>query len=175
MQDMLEQLAVVPSALERWLVDALVPDSVPGRVAALAAAEQRGLLTVSTRRISFRHELTRRAIEGSVPSARLMALNQRVLAALVERDGSDVSRIVHHAAQAGDVGAIVRYGPVAARDAARAGAHREAVAHFGARARTRRPVHRGRARRHCSRNTRLSAIRSARPNGLPVPSGRPSS
>lgn len=35
------------------------------------------------------------------------------------------------AAQAGDVDAIVRYGPAAARDAARAGAHREAVAHFG--------------------------------------------
>ena len=48
-QDALEQLAVVPSALERWLVDALVPDSAPGRVAVLVAAEQRGLLTVSAR------------------------------------------------------------------------------------------------------------------------------
>jgi DNA-binding CsgD family transcriptional regulator len=129
-QDVLEQLAVVPSTLERWLVDALVPDG-PGGVAALAAAEQGGLLTVSARRISFRHELTRRAITSSVPSARLMALNRRVLAALVERGGSDVSRIVHHAAQAGDEDAIVRYGPAAGRDAARAGAHREAVAHLG--------------------------------------------
>src|SRR5215469_8507157 len=129
-QDVLEQLAVIPSTLDRWLVDALVPDSGPGRAAALAAAEQRGLLTVSTRRISFRHELTRRAIEGSLPAARLMALNQRVLDALAGRDGSDVSRIVHHAARAGDEDAIVAYGPVAARDAARAGAHREAVAHF---------------------------------------------
>jgi DNA-binding CsgD family transcriptional regulator/tetratricopeptide (TPR) repeat protein len=130
-QDVLEQLAVVPTALERWLVDAIVPDGDPGRVAALAAAEQGGLLTVSTRRISFRHELTRRAIVGSLPSARLIALNQRVLAVLVDRDGSDVAQIVHHAAQAGDVDAIVRYGPAAAFDAARAGAHREAVAHFG--------------------------------------------
>ena len=130
-QDVLEQLAVVPSALERWLVDVLVPGGVPGGAAALAAAEQGGLLTVSARGISFRHELTRCAIAGSLPSARLMALNQRVLAALVDREGCDVARIVHHAAQAGDVDAIVRYGPAAARDAARAGAHREAVAHFG--------------------------------------------
>ena len=130
-QDVLEQLAVVPSALEPWLVDALVPGTVPGRVTALAAAEQAGLLTVSARGISFEHELTRRAIAGSVPSARLMALNQRVLAVLVDRDGRDAAQIVHHAAQAGDVDAIVRYGPPAARDAARAGAHREAVAHFG--------------------------------------------
>jgi DNA-binding CsgD family transcriptional regulator/tetratricopeptide (TPR) repeat protein/energy-coupling factor transporter ATP-binding protein EcfA2 len=133
-QDVLEQLAVVPSALDRWLVDALVPGSgqgVEGTAAALAAAEDRGLVSVSTRKIAFRHELTRRAIADAVPAARLMALNQRVLDALIDHDGSDVSRIVHHAAQAGDEDAIVRYGPAAGRDAAGAGAHREAVAHFG--------------------------------------------
>jgi DNA-binding CsgD family transcriptional regulator/tetratricopeptide (TPR) repeat protein len=130
-QDVLEQLAVVPSALDRWLVDVLVPGAGQRAVAALAVAEERGLLSVSTRKIAFRHELTRRAIADAVPAARLMALNQRVLHALIEHDGSDVSRIVHHAAQAGDQGAIIRYGPAAGRDAARAGAHREAVAHFG--------------------------------------------
>ena len=129
-QDVLEQLAVVPSALDRWLVDVLVPGTGPGAVAALAAAEERGLLSVSPRRIAFRHELTRRAIADAVPSARFMALNQRVLDALIDHDGSDVSRIVHHAAQAGDQDAIIRYGPAAGRDAAGAGAHREAVAHF---------------------------------------------
>ena len=133
-QDVLEQLAVVPSALDRWLVDALVPGAGQGgegTVAALAAAEERGLLSVSTRKIAFRHELTRRTIADAVPAARLIALNQRVLDALIDHDGSDVSRIVHHAAQAGDEDAIVRYGPAAGRDAAGAGAHREAVAHFG--------------------------------------------
>ena len=133
-QDMLEQLAVVPSVLDRWLVDVLVPGAGQGgegTVAALAAAEERGLLSVSTRKIAFRHELTRRAVADAVPAARLMALNQRVLDALIDHDGSDVSRIVHHAAQAGDQDAIIQYGPVAGRDAAGAGAHREAVAHFG--------------------------------------------
>jgi ATP/maltotriose-dependent transcriptional regulator MalT len=96
-----------------------------------AAAEERGLLSVSTRKIAFRHELTRHTIADAVPAARLMALNQRVLDALIDHDGSDVARIVHHAAQAGDLDAIIRYGPVAGRDAAGAGAHREAVAHFG--------------------------------------------
>src|SRR5207244_12914338 len=114
-QDVLEQLAVVPSALERWLVDILVPGTGPGAVVALAAAEERGLLSVSTRRIAFRHELTRRAIAGSVPAARLLALNQRVLAALIEHDGSDVARLVHEAAQAGEQDAIIRYGPATGR------------------------------------------------------------
>jgi DNA-binding CsgD family transcriptional regulator/tetratricopeptide (TPR) repeat protein len=130
-QDVLEQLAVVPSALDRWLVDVLVPGAGQGTVTALAAAEERGLLSVSTRKIAFRHELTRRTIADAVPAARLMVLNQRVLDALIDHDGSDVARIVHHAAQAGDENAIIRYGPVAGRDAAGAGAHREAVAHFG--------------------------------------------
>ncbi len=42
-QDALEQLAAVPSTVEGWLVDALVP----GGLAALAAAEERGLRWLS--------------------------------------------------------------------------------------------------------------------------------
>ncbi|HJW59066.1 MAG TPA: LuxR family transcriptional regulator, partial [Actinomycetota bacterium] len=80
--------------------------------------------------MAFRHELTRRAVADSVPVARRVELNRRVLQALVGRGDADLSRIVHHAAQAGDTGAIVGYGPAAARDAAGAGAHREAVAHY---------------------------------------------
>jgi DNA-binding CsgD family transcriptional regulator/energy-coupling factor transporter ATP-binding protein EcfA2 len=125
-QDALDQLAVVPSTVERWLVDALVP----GGLAALAAAEEHGLLTVSPASVAFRHELTRRAVADSLPVARRVALNRRVLQALVGREDADLARIVHHAAQAGDSDAIVQYGPPAARDAATAGAHREAAAHY---------------------------------------------
>ncbi len=42
-RDAVEQLAVVPSAVERWLVDSVVS----GGLDALAAAERRGMLTVS--------------------------------------------------------------------------------------------------------------------------------
>jgi DNA-binding CsgD family transcriptional regulator len=129
-QDVLEQLAVVPAALERWLVDALADSMAADVVTALSEAERSGLLTVSVRGVAFRHELTRRAIAGSVPAAQLIALNQRVLVVLAGREGTDVAQLVHHAAQAGDEDAIVRYGPVAARDATRARAHSEAVAHF---------------------------------------------
>jgi hypothetical protein len=80
-QDALEQLAVVPSMVERWLADALVA----GGLAALAAAEERGLLTVSPPSVAFRHELARRAVADSVPVARRVELNRRVLQALVGR------------------------------------------------------------------------------------------
>lgn len=122
--DALEQLAVVPSAVERPLVDALFTDGV----AVLATAEQRGLLTVEPDRVAFRHELIRRAVADSLPAARRIGLNRNILAALVARPGSDAARIVHHADQAGDQDAIARYGPDAAKDAACAGAHREAAA-----------------------------------------------
>jgi ATP/maltotriose-dependent transcriptional regulator MalT len=124
-QQIIELLAVVPSALDRRLVDALAHD-----YAAIEAAEERGLLTVRPDRISFRHELTRRAIADALPVARRLELNARVLAAMEVLGGYDASRLVHHASEAGDVEALVRYAPIAARDAATSGAHREAAAHF---------------------------------------------
>jgi DNA-binding CsgD family transcriptional regulator/tetratricopeptide (TPR) repeat protein/energy-coupling factor transporter ATP-binding protein EcfA2 len=126
-RDAVEQLAVIPSAAERWLVDAVVP----GGLASLAGAERRGVLTVSPARVAFPHELARRVIEDSMPAARRVACNQAVLAALLDRhDGVDLSRIIHHAAEAGDDDVIVRHGPAVAREATAAGAHREAVAHY---------------------------------------------
>jgi DNA-binding CsgD family transcriptional regulator/tetratricopeptide (TPR) repeat protein len=126
-RDAVEQLAVIPSAAERWLVDAVVP----GGLASLTLAERRGVLTVYPTRVAFAHELARRAVVDSMPAARQVACNQAVLSALLERgEGVDLSRVVHHAARAGDDDVIARHGPAAAREAAAAGSHREAVAHY---------------------------------------------
>lgn len=125
-RDAMEQLAVVPSTLDRRLVDALVPKGI----GVLAAAEERGLLVVSPSRVAFRHELTRRAVLDALPAARRAELSRRVLVALSQRDEIDLSQLMHYAAEAGDRDAIIRFGPDAARDAARAGAHREAAAHY---------------------------------------------
>jgi DNA-binding CsgD family transcriptional regulator len=124
-QDTIELLAVVPSALDRQLVDALANDHV-----AIEAAEKRGLLTVQPEQVSFRHELTRRAIVDALPVARRLELNARVLAVMEDLGVTDASRLVHHASEAGDVDALIRFAPIAARDAATSGAHREAAAHF---------------------------------------------
>ncbi len=115
----------MPSGLDRRLVDALVSDQ-----AAIAAGEERGLLTVHRDGVSFRHELTRRAIADALPVARRLELNARVLAAMEGLGIYDAGRLVHHASEAGDVDALVRYAPIAARDAATSGAHREAAAHY---------------------------------------------
>ncbi|AZM59428.1 MULTISPECIES: ATP-binding protein [unclassified Streptomyces] len=122
----LEALSVIPAGAERGLAEALLGDGMRS----LAVAEERGLLTVTSRRISFRHEVSRRAIADTLPVTRSAELNRRVLTTLSEAEEADLSRLVHHAVLAGDRAAVARYGPRAAREAARLGAHREAAAFY---------------------------------------------
>ncbi|GAA1061690.1 ATP-binding protein [Agromyces bracchium] len=125
-QDDLEQLAIVPSAVDGALLTALVPGG-PG---ALRAAEEAGLLSVRPEGAQFRHELTRRAIVDGLPASRRIELEARALAALLDAGVDDAARIAHHAVEAGDVDAIVEWAPRAAAEAVASGAHRQAVAHL---------------------------------------------
>ena len=129
-QDHVEQLAVVPSAIDRELLTRLVP----GGEGALRTAEEGGLLAVDRDGVRFRHELTRRAVVDALPTSRRIELERRVLAELLATgaEGVDPARLVHHARAAGDVGAVVEWAPRAARDAAASGAHRQAAAHYRA-------------------------------------------
>jgi AAA ATPase domain len=58
------------------------------------------------------------------------AVGSNVPPGLSSLANTDASRLVHHASEAGDIDALVRYAPIAARDAATSGAHREAAAHY---------------------------------------------
>ncbi|WP_205647629.1 ATP-binding protein [Agromyces badenianii] len=127
-QDHVEQLAVVPSTVDRALLVSLVP----GSEGALRAAEEGGLLEVHPEGVRFRHELTRRAIVDALPASRRIELERRVLAELLASGVADPSRLVHHALAAGDIDTVVAWAPRAARDAAASGAHRQSAAHFHA-------------------------------------------
>ena len=127
-QEHVEQLAVVPSAVDRDLLSRLVP----GGEGVLRAAEEEGLLAVSPDGVRFRHELTRHAIIDALPTSRRIELERRVLAALVASGVADPARLVHHARAAGEVDAVREWAPRAARDAAVSGAHRQAAAHYRA-------------------------------------------
>ena len=118
-----EQLAVVVAPAARSLVEAL-----PGGTAGLVAAEQLGIVELDGRNVVFRHDLTRRAIEASLPGARRIALHRLVLALLLAEPDPDLPRVVHHAVEAGNAEVIVRYGPQVARQAAHSGANRQALA-----------------------------------------------
>lgn len=124
----LKLLSVVPGVLGRELVERLLG----GRFNALVPAERLGVIEVDAGRVSFRHELARRAIESSLSGAERLILHRQVLARLSGWDEADPARVLHHAIEAGKADTIVAVGPDAARRAARAGAHREAARHLSA-------------------------------------------
>jgi len=123
----LEVVSVVPARTQMWLLNGTIrPDA-----ALLEECVSSGILRYEADAIAFRHELARRAIEDSLSVHRRQSLHTLVLKALVNR-GSDapLARIVHHAAQAGDSAAVLKYAPVAARQAAALSAHRESASHY---------------------------------------------
>ena len=61
--EVVETISVVPQPVEPWLVSALLRD----RSAELDECVGAGILTVDGGRTSFRHELARLAVEGSIP------------------------------------------------------------------------------------------------------------
>jgi DNA-binding CsgD family transcriptional regulator len=73
----------------------------------------------------------RRAAEGALPISLRIDLHSRVLAELEKRE-ADAAVLVHHALEAGDPDALVRYAPDAARRATAAESRREAATHFRA-------------------------------------------
>lgn len=127
---LLELVSVAPTRLERWVLDAAF---APGP-AVLDECTSAGMLRVEDTTVAFRHELARRAVEDALPPARQQHLHGLVLQAMVERgpEAVQVARLVHHASGARDGEAVLRFAPVAARQAASLGAHREAAAHFAA-------------------------------------------
>jgi class 3 adenylate cyclase/DNA-binding CsgD family transcriptional regulator len=130
-QQVVRLVAVIPTRAELWLLEqALGPPPAPAVEAGVAA----GLLVVGEESVGFRHELLRQAVEGSLSTLGRRELNRRVLEALAastERQ-VDVARLAHHARKAGDTGAVLRYAPEAARQAAAVAAHREAAGHYRA-------------------------------------------
>jgi DNA-binding CsgD family transcriptional regulator len=121
----LDAVAVTPAHTELWLLDALVPGSGDGLEECLAS----GMLRLDSEYVSFRHELARMAIEGSLPAHARRSLHGRALAALAEPPAGepDAARLAHHAEAAGNAEAVLQFAPVAAERAASVGSHREAA------------------------------------------------
>jgi len=127
-QHLLDLVAVAPNQIEQ----AIVADIDADYGSALEECLGAGLLHLEGGAIAFRHELARQAIEGALSPARRQALNAELLHVLLAREDEAISlaRLVHHAAQAHDANAVLRFAPEAARQASVQGAHREAMAYY---------------------------------------------
>jgi DNA-binding CsgD family transcriptional regulator len=124
-RELLQLISVVPGGVERWLLGALSPTAIDTADRIVA----RGILVQDEQgTVRFRHELARLAIFD-----RLSAAEQKerhaVLGAAMSADTAavPVSRILHHAAGAEDGARVLALAPVAAAEAARLGAHRDAA------------------------------------------------
>ena len=91
-----------------------------------------GLLTLRGDTLAFRHDLVRRAVEEGISPVRQRELDSAVLEALEAFGGADPARLVHHARRGRDADAIRRLAPRAARAAAAAHGHRQALEHWEA-------------------------------------------
>jgi DNA-binding CsgD family transcriptional regulator len=120
-------VSVVPGRTELDLLDAIDPDLAPS----FGDAEQVGLLRIDDWSVAFRHEIARTATEMRLTESLRRRLHRRVLRA-AEQLGYDTARLAHHARHAMEVDAMVRLLPTAAREAAAARNHREAITHLEA-------------------------------------------
>lgn len=122
---LLEAVAVVPPRAELWLLEALAGQT--DRVDECLAS---GMLTAEQGAVTFRHELARLAIEGSLAPDRRTALHRAALAALADPPAGvpDPAQLAHHAEGSGDARAVLGFAPMAAERASMLGAHREALA-----------------------------------------------
>ena len=127
-RELLEAASVVPQRAEGWLLEALAGAASQAVDECVSA----GMLVAEGDGVVFRHELARLSLESSVGPAKKALLHRRALAAISGRPGDDLefARLAHHAEEAGDTDAVVRFAPPAAERASSMGAHREAAAQF---------------------------------------------
>jgi DNA-binding CsgD family transcriptional regulator/tetratricopeptide (TPR) repeat protein len=125
----LEAVSIFPRRAETALIADLVKNAID---VGLDECVEKGMLSLEGGIARFRHELARRAIEGSISPTRRRALHQKVVDVLRRRSDARAGEIAHHAERASDVPALLTFAHRAAANASRDGAPREAAAHFAA-------------------------------------------
>ena len=127
-REVIELVSVVPGRAELWLVDAALAPSREDLEACLDA----GMLESDGEVVRFRHEIARSSVEAELSPLRRRELDRAVLAALLDREGVNLARLVHHARRAADRDVVLAHAPAAARAASAAGAHVQAAEHYRA-------------------------------------------
>lgn len=124
----LDIAAVIGFSSEGWLLHALAGHEIRGIDECFAS----GMLERVEAGCAFRHEIARETILETISNPRRIELNRLVLVALeASHIGSEMlARLAHHAEQAQDHEAVLRYAPAAARRAVSLHAHRQAAEQY---------------------------------------------
>jgi len=126
---LLEELSLLPIAVPTGLQNALLDEDI---LPSLATCIANGVLIQDPGgSIRFRHELARLATLSRVSRTRQLSGHKKILSIILENgETSELGQIVHHAAGAMDSASVLKYAPLAAKQAAQAGGHRDAASHF---------------------------------------------
>jgi ATP/maltotriose-dependent transcriptional regulator MalT len=120
-----------------WEICSVVPEGLEldrfGKIKSTLDAEMDHcfalqIIIIKNNRVVFKHELYRRTIEASLSPFRRISLNKKMLELFLdsfEKEG-EIERIVHYAKNANENKLVVKYSPIAAKQAATVGAHVEA-------------------------------------------------
>jgi DNA-binding CsgD family transcriptional regulator/tetratricopeptide (TPR) repeat protein len=125
-REIAELVCVVPGKAEIWVLEQAARLNDEGIEGCLSI----GMVRSEDGSPAYRHELVRRAIEGSLSPRRLQALHEKVLAVLAARPNISTARLAYHADGAHNAAEVLRLAPMAAMQAALVGAHREAASHY---------------------------------------------
>ena len=123
-RNVLQFLSVIPEGLELSRLHKIDPSYHQAIESCLANK----ILITRNNKIFFKHELYRRTIEASLSPFKRVALNRTLLEFFLtsfEKKG-EIEKIVHYAKNANENKLVVKYAPLAARQAAAVGAHIEA-------------------------------------------------
>jgi DNA-binding CsgD family transcriptional regulator len=117
-------LCVVPGKFKVKYLKEFKPDYL----AAIDNCLRGQILIIRDDEIFFKHELFRRAIEHGLSPIKRMILNKAILDLFLRcfEENQEIEKIVHHAKNANDYDAVVKYAPIAAKQAASVGAHAQA-------------------------------------------------
>jgi predicted ATPase/DNA-binding CsgD family transcriptional regulator len=118
-------LSVLPTGFEMRYLEAMEPQYA----GAIENCMNLQILIPKEGLLSFKHELYRRTIENSLSPFVRIALNKRILDLFCKNfeENGEIERIIHHAKNANENAVVVKYAPIAAKQAAKVGAHVEAA------------------------------------------------
>ncbi|MGZ3627724.1 MAG: helix-turn-helix transcriptional regulator [Ktedonobacteraceae bacterium] len=127
-RNLLELASIVPTRAEIWLLEKVLGPATE----VIEECITSGILSLDHTTVAFRHELARQAVESTLSPLRQQTLHVQVLQAVLTHgeDVTQAARLAHHALGAHDRTLVTRFAPLAAKQAAAQGAHREAAAHY---------------------------------------------
>ena len=127
-REFVELISIIPTRAEKWLVNDII--SINSKI--LDECMNSGILKTETEYVSFKHELSRMAVEESLSDSKKFELNEAVLQTLLKQKNTEsyLARIIHHAIKADNKEVIINYASAAAKQASSLGAHRLAADHY---------------------------------------------